>query len=115
MDVEVLKKQIGDNILNSLDDFRAEENKSMGKKVAILRNGSRKAKITLNAMDLYNITLIDGNSNFDIKRDVYNNQLRKILNDFFNFSLKQALDNEDEQREQEIREKVENGETVRII
>lgn len=117
MNIAVLKDQIGRNILNSLDSFRVEENnKSMGgKDLVILENEGRKAKITLNCMDLYNITLIDRNNNFAVKEDVYNDQLRDILKKHFSFSLFQAKQNNDIERQKEIERKAKEGKRVRII
>jgi len=116
MDIDILKRQIGENILNSLDSFYVVKNKSTGgKNVAILKKGGRTAKIILNSMDLYNITTIDGQNNFDVKGNIYADNLRGIINSFFNFSLKQALDNGDAERVEEIEAKIKDGETVRLV
>ena len=51
MDFEVLKKQIGKNIMRSLDSFKEKGQR------AVLEHGNRKATIELTLMDVYRIKL----------------------------------------------------------
>ncbi len=117
MDVEMLKKQVGKNILNSCDEIIERISKvdnRINKDYLILKNGKRRATIILNQMDLYDI-ILKTEDDQEIKEDVSNMDLRSILNEFFNFSMLQAKINNDDERLKEIDEKMKNEDQVRII
>ena len=81
MDFEVLKKQIGKDIMRSLDSFEEKGQRAM------LKNGNKKAEIVRTLMDLYSVKLIENGEIREVKDDIYFDQLRTVLNNHFSFLI----------------------------
>ena len=77
MDFEVLKKQIGKDIIQSLDNFDEIGNK------AVLEKDNKKAEIERTPMDLYSMKLMENGEIQEVKDEIYFDQVRRVLINHF--------------------------------